>query len=47
MIIFFNALVSIATFRHTPHLSSKGAVGGGNTSWIRVFGLEPYRIVLY
>ncbi len=25
----------------------KGTVGGGNASWIRVFGPESYRTVLY
>ncbi len=25
----------------------KGSVGSGNASWIRVFGPEPYRTVLY
>ncbi len=39
---YCRALSSIATFRHTPRLSSKGTVGGGNTSWIRVFRPEPY-----
>ncbi len=39
-------LFSIATFRHTPRLSSNGTVGIGNASWIRVFCPESYRTVL-
>ncbi len=36
----------IATFQHTLHLSSKGTVIGGNTSWIRVYSPESYRTIL-
>ncbi len=36
----------IATFLHTPRLSSKGTVIGGNTSWIRVYSSESYRTIL-
>ncbi len=37
----------IDTFQNTPHLPSKGAVGSGNTSRIRVIRPESYCTVLY
>ncbi len=40
---YCRALLSTATFRHTPRLSSKGTVSSGHSSWIRVFRPESYR----
>ncbi len=37
----------IDTFQYTPHLPSKGAVGSGNTSRIRVIRPESYCTVQY
>ncbi len=44
---YCRALLSIATFRHTPRLSSKGTFDSGNVSWIRVFRPESYCTVPY
>ncbi len=39
--------MTITTFWHTPRLSIKGTVGGGNESQIRVYRPESYCTVLY
>ncbi len=43
--LLYARMTSIASFQHTPHLSSKGTVGGGNASQIRAY--IPNRTTLY
>ncbi len=40
-------MMMIATFQHTPRLSSKGTVGGGNASRIGVYHRESYCTALF